>query len=188
MTFLLLAIAITTPQTPEAACDPHEMNGVLASPREMWSQWKSELDRRLALTLAAEHAVEEEHPPIQGRRPFAAAGAVTLAGLVLLSVAVGRRSRILAVVGALGCLAGAGMAVRVVDGDRQARARIGELRECRLRILQTRGDLEHGVLAKCLGDMAEMDEDLMVWQSRVKAAQQITLGDIEKMRSEIKPK
>jgi len=188
MIALLLAVALTHPTTPEAACDAHELQAVVATTKNDWPTWQMELDRRFALVLAAERETDAQALPSGARKPFTAPAAVVLIGLVLLSIAVGKRSRALAVLGAAGCLVGAWLALRVVDGDREARARSVELRDCRIRIMQARQDVQHGALSRCLSDMAEADEDLMVWEARLKMQQPVTVADVEKLRGEMKPR
>jgi hypothetical protein len=62
---------------------------------------------------------------------------------------------------------------------------VAKLRTCRLRLLETRSQLEHNELARCIGDMAEVDEDLMVFESQVRAGKPVPLPAVQKLRSEI---
>jgi hypothetical protein len=93
---------------------------------------------------------------------------------------------VVALVGGAAILVGAVLALRAVDGQRRTAARVAELRDCRLRLLDTRSTLEHSSLSHCTNDLGEADEDLMAWESRLKAGTgQVTLQQVQKLRSEI---
>jgi hypothetical protein len=189
MNFLLLAIAISTPTTADTACNDTEFGAMISAPIAQASAFKQELDRRSALVLAEERAVQggiTPAPPPSLVGQFGAPFGLAFAGLVLVMIGAGKKARALALAGGLAIAAGGGLAIRSVAQQHAKLVRVSELRECRFKLLDTRSTLEHGGLAKCYNDLGEADEDLMGWSSRLKAGGAApTYEMIEHLRKEI---
>jgi hypothetical protein len=181
MIALLLAAATLTP---EAACAEPDLDRMRAAPAERRPLLRDELVRRAALVLAEERAVEEvagrRSPWVDSRLPVA----LGLAGLCALLVPA-RRSRALRAAAAMALVGAAGLPMRALAHAQAASARVAELRACRLRLVDTRAALQQGDLARCLNDLNETDEDLMLFESNIRAGHPVELRAVEKLRGEL---
>lgn len=192
MTFLLLALAISTPTTADTACNDQEFGVMISAPIAQAAAFKQELDRRSALVLAEERAIQggiRPAPPPSAMAQFGVPFGLAFAGLVIVLIAAGKKARAVALGGGLAILVGAALAVRSVEQQHAKLVRVSELRECRYKLLDTRSTLEHGGLAKCYNDLGEADEDLMGWSGRLKAGGAApTVEMIEHLRKELSHK
>lgn len=184
---LVLAVAFAGSYTPETACVEHDLQVMLNAPSEKSVANRVELDRRIADVLYAEREAETSAvaKPRAWLTDEAAPAALGLLGLLVVAIAAGRRSRALAVAGAL-AIAGAGVVARApIQKARDLHARIGEIRNCRIRLNEVRTMLEHGDYSRCLADIGEADEDLLLFQATLQSGGQIKLEQITKLRSEM---
>src|SRR5205807_103511 len=135
-----LVLLTTLAQTPEAACDDFDMKKMIAAPPSQSALDRQELDRRQALVLLEERAVERAVAPSRYTNTLSLAipAATVFASAILLLLAVVRRSRRFALAGALGCVLAPTMVALLADRQRRTATRVNELRDCRLRLLDTR--------------------------------------------------
>lgn len=200
---LLLAIAPPLPPMPttvEESCNLVPLAPFLAVPAPQAAPVMGVIDRRIQIVLAAEREIEaklsegpREEAVEAGRGRLAAGGVLILVAIAGGLVASRRRS--LAGVGIAWGIAAAGGALvwRQIDeraGVVSQRAglvgRQLELTQCRLRLNETRGAIQHSMLAKAIHDLDEVDEDLAGWESKLRAGTPVSAEDLAKMRGEIR--
>jgi hypothetical protein len=83
-------------------------------------------------------------------------------------------------------LAGAALFARGRQQRLDGAEKVNALRACRIRLLETRSQLEHNELAHCVHDLAETDEDLAAMELKLKAGRPVPVQDITKLRAELK--
>jgi hypothetical protein len=184
---LLSPPALALPATPEEACNDHDLQVMMSSTPDKRPGHMQELDQRFAFVLHEERAAEAgladagTHWAMDRGLP----AGLTLLGLVLILIAVSRKSRALALLGVVALLAGSGVALRTFQRDAALRARALDLKDCRFHIYEARFTLEHGELARALHDITEADEDLMGFEGKIKMGGKVELPEVQKLRGEL---
>jgi hypothetical protein len=64
-------------------------------------------------------------------------------------------------------------------------ARAHDLLDCHLHIVETRALLAHTRLSRCLGDLGEVEEDLMGWEVTLGRGGGVLLDEVKKMHREV---
>ena len=178
--------AIGHPDDPIGACNGYEMQLMLTRPKEVL-QNRTEVERRSAIVLGEERRVMEEGRP----KPndwlihVGVPSLLALAGLITVMLAASRRRRLVALVGALLCLGAGTLVLRAVDLRRQIEVRVGQLRDCRLQLAETKHGLMLSELAHAYDRIEEAEEDLLGWETRLREQRTITMEELTKLRREL---
>ena len=114
---------------------------------------------------------------VDRRRVLLGCLAVFVVGSMVTALAVVAGGLLVAGVPSVGRLS----AARSEDATRRRHA----LLECRVRLLETRAHVQHARLAKCVHDLAEVDEDLSSWLSRYGAGNPPGLPDVKHLQEEV---
>lgn len=189
------------PASIEEGCDPTKLNAMLSAPKAKVQELTMDLDRRIQRTLAEERrqdgerdARQKEVEQAKGMRARITWG---LYALALLSLFVGIRAArrrsvgaaggawaLMVVTGLLGWRLGA--TEHRLEGARlDAASRSLELASCRLRLVETRAELQHSLLAHCYHDLSEVDEDLVGYMARANGGGSVTPAELTRMHDDI---
>jgi hypothetical protein len=186
----LVAALALPPSAPRAAevlegCDPHALAVMVSSPPAKAVAIVSDLDRRIAATIAAQRALGELPPARRDGVVFAVLAVALLAGLAILPMDRWWRRTGFALAAALLVALGALQTARRHQRQVAHLGRAADLADCRLRLVETRALIEHSRLARCVADLEEADEDMRAWQAKLKSGGVVGLEEVTHTHEEI---
>ena len=172
--------------TVDEGCEATALAAIQFSPPAKMPELVTEIDRRIAATLAEERRFAEASGG-EGtlHRRIPPLTMVVLGALCVLASLRARRRALLVISGIVLLVAGATGFLHGGMKDSAAAARARQLLECHLRLAEAKGLLAQMRFARCNTDLAEADEDLVAWSARLRAGQPVTPDEVDKTHREI---
>lgn len=178
------------PASVEEACDEAILARCQRATAAQATLLGLDVDQRAQRALAEERRIDRAPPSGRVTAHRVIVGALAGLGALLALAGLLRRRAAVGVVGVALLAAGLGLSSeirRALGADGPDPAALVRLTRCRLMLADARAALGQTQLGTCLHNLSEVDEDLIVWEEKLRSGA-LKVEDMRHLRDEIRPR